>query len=162
TAQKKIRGRGFTWVDDIMCSAAGPGDVERAGAQIGALLRERHAIRVGADDDFNIRRPDTIIKAQIEASETLALLLTSVAAIALLVGGIGIMNVMLASVAQRTAEIGLRLAVGAKRSAVRAQFLGEAVMLSLFGGVFGVALSVAGTFVAARLLEWPISIPPNA
>src|SRR5262249_53064795 len=114
TAQKKIRGRGFTWVDDIMCSAASAGDVERAGAQIGALLRERHAIRAGADDDFNIRRPDTVIKAQIEASETLALLLTSVAAIALLVGGIGIMNVMLASVAQRTAEIGLRLAVGAK------------------------------------------------
>ena len=136
--------------------------MEPAIGQVQALLRQRHHIQLGEDDDFNIRRPDELLKAQVAASDTLANLLLSVAAISLLVGGIGIMNVMLASVAQRTREIGLRLAVGARESAIRVQFLGEAVVLSLIGGVFGVGLSVAGSVGFERTLGWPIAIPPSA
>jgi len=162
TAQKRFRGRNLTWLDDILCSAASAQAVEPAIEQVKALLRQRHHIEPGLDDDFNIRRPDELLKAQVAASDTLANLLISVAAVSLLVGGIGIMNVMLASVAQRTREIGLRLAVGARESAIRVQFLGEAVVLSLFGGVFGVALSIAGSSAFGRTLGWAITIPPSA
>ncbi|MBZ5588434.1 MAG: ABC transporter permease [Acidobacteriia bacterium] len=162
TAQKRFRARTETWLDDILCSAVSPQAVEPAINQIEALLRQRHHIEPGGDDDFNIRRPDEVLKAQVAASDTLAHLLLSVAGVSLLVGGIGIMNVMLASVAQRTQEIGLRMAVGARESAIRVQFLGEAVVLSLVGGVFGVGLSIAGSAGFERTLGWPITIPPSA
>jgi putative ABC transport system permease protein len=162
TAQKRLKSHFVTWLDDILCSAVSPQAVEPAIRQVRALLRQRHHIREGEDDDFNIRRPDELLKAQLEASDTLANLLLSVAAVSLLVGGIGIMNVMLASVVQRTAEIGLRMAVGARESAIRVQFLGEAVVLSLIGGVFGVALSYAGSAGFERTLGWPIAIPPSS
>jgi putative ABC transport system permease protein len=162
TAQTKLRGRGIQFLDDILCSATAPDTVNAAIDAVIQLLRERHHIQPGSEDDFNIRRPDEVMKAQLEASRTLALLLLTVASISLLIGGIGIMNVMLASVAQRTREIGVRLAVGARESAVQLQFLGEAVMLSLFGGVLGVLLSVAAAQVGERILEWPLSIPPRA
>ncbi len=162
TAQKRLKSHFVTWLDDILCSAVSPQAVEPAIRQVQSLLRQRHHIRQGEDDDFNIRRPDELLKAQLEASDTLANLLLSVAAVSLLVGGIGIMNVMLASVAQRTAEIGLRMAVGARESAIRVQFLGEAVVLSLIGGVFGVALSFVGSAGFERTLGWPITIPPSS
>jgi len=161
-AQKRFRSHLVTWLDDILCSAVSPQAVEPAIRQVQSLLRQRHHIGQDEDDDFNIRRPDELLKAQMEASNTLANLLISVAAISLLVGGIGIMNVMLASVAQRTAEIGLRMAVGARESAIRVQFLGEAVVLSLIGGVFGVVLSFVGSAGFERTLGWPIAIPPSA
>lgn len=131
TAQTNLRGKGFTWLDDILCSAVSLETAKPAIDRINELLRERHHIRPGDGDDFNIRHPEEVIKAQIAVSRTLALFLTSVACISLLVGGIGIMNVMLVSVTQRTREIGLRLAVGATTGAILIQFLGEAVMLSL-------------------------------
>ena len=162
TAQKRLKSHFVSWLDDILCSAVSPQAVEPAIRQVQALLRQRHHIRQGEDDDFNIRRPDELLKAQVEASDTLANLLLSVAAVSLLVGGIGIMNVMLASVAQRTNEIGVRMAVGAWESAIRLQFLGEAVVLCLVGAVFGVALSVAGSAGFERTLGWPIAIPPSA
>ena len=162
TAEKKIRGHGLTWLDDILCSAASAEAVNPAIDRIVALMRQRHHIRPGEEDDFNIRRPDEVLKAQVQASHSLALLLISIASISLLVGGIGIMNVMLASVAQRTREIGLRLAIGATDGSVQLQFLGEAVMLSLFGGLFGVVFSVVGSSGFERALGWPISIPPQA
>jgi len=162
TAHHKLRGKGPMWLDDVLCSAVSPGSVNPAIDQIIALLRQRHQIRRGAEDDFNIRRPDEVIKAQMEASNTLATLLLSVALISLLVGGIGIMNVMLAAVAQRTREIGIRLAVGATRFEVELQFLGEAVILSLVGGLAGIAASWIGASGAARLLEWPITISIRA
>ena len=133
TVQKKLRGKGFTWLDDIMCSADSLDDAKPAIDRICALLRERHHILPGNGDDFNIRHPEEVIKAQIAAKHTMALLLISIASIALLVGGIGIMNVMLVSVTERTREIGLRLAVGATTRAIQIQFLEEAVILSLFG-----------------------------
>jgi putative ABC transport system permease protein len=162
TARNKIRGRGVTWLDDILCSAVAPEAVAGTAKQIEELLRERHHIEVGADADFNIRHPEEIVKAQLEAAETLALLLVSIASVALLVGGVGVMNVMLASVAERTQEIGLRLAVGATPGAVQGQFLTEAVVLSLLGGLAGVLLSGVGSFALGRTLGWPLAIPPQA
>ena len=162
TALRKLRGKGFTWVDDIMCSAISPEAVNPAIDQIQELLRQRHHIQPGQDDDFNIRRPDEIIKAQIEASRSLELFLISVASIALLVGGIGIMNVMLVAVTERTREIGLRLAVGAKQWSVHVQFLGEAILLSLLGGLAGIAIGVASSYTVGHFLKWPMSIPPRA
>ncbi|HXU71837.1 MAG TPA: ABC transporter permease [Polyangia bacterium] len=162
TAEKKIRGGGFTYLDDILCSAVSPEAVGPAIEHVIAVLRDRHHIRAGQDDDFNIRRPDEVLKAQLDAARALTLLLVSIASISLLVGGIGIMNVMLASVAQRTREIGVRLAIGARAGAIQLQFLGEAVMLSLAGGLLGVALSLAGRLAFEGALGWPITISPAA
>jgi putative ABC transport system permease protein len=162
TAQRKVLGRNYTYLDDILCSAVSNEAVNPAIDAVQALMRERHAIRPGADDDFNIRRPDEVIKAQISASRTLAILLIALASISLVVGGIGIMNVMLASVSQRTNEIGLRVAVGATAWAVQLQFLGEAFMLSIFGGVAGVLLSVAGASLIEGLIGWTLTMPVQA
>jgi putative ABC transport system permease protein len=162
TAVKKIRGRSQAWLDDILCSAVSPEAVNPAIDAITALLRQRHHIQPGQDDDFNIRRPDEIVKAQVETSHTLEALLITIASIALVVGGIGVMNVMLVSVTERTREIGVRLAVGATGAAVRMQFLGEAVMLTLFGGVLGVALGIGVCFAIGRVLGWSIALPLDA
>ena len=162
TAIKKLRGKGTAYLDDILCSAIAPDAVNPAIDRVLALMRQQHAIRPGEEDDFNIRRPDEVLKAQLAASETLAALLIAVASISLVIGGIGIMNVMLASVAQRTREIGLRMAVGAKERDILLQFLGESVVLSLCGGVAGVLVSLFGASAFERLLDWPISLSPSA
>jgi putative ABC transport system permease protein len=163
TALGKLRGKGVSlWVDDIYCSAVSAEAVVPAIDRVVALLRQRHHIAQGQEDDFNIRRPDEIMKVQLEASRTMALLLISIAAVSLLVGGIGIMNVMLASVLQRTREIGVRLAIGAREAEVQAQFLGEAVVLSLFGGVCGIGLSALGAIGFEHFLGWPIALSAGA
>jgi putative ABC transport system permease protein len=162
SAQRKLRSRAFTWLDDIVCSAVSLGAVDPAIEQITALLRQRHRIQPGNADDFNVRRPDEAIKAEIKASETLEVLLVTLASISLLIGGIGVMNVMLASVLQRTNEIGLRVAVGATSLAVQIQFLGEAVMLALIGGLAGLAVAGAGSWMLTGLVGWPVTIPWGA
>jgi putative ABC transport system permease protein len=162
TAQKKLRGRSQTWLDDIIGSAVSPEAVNPAIDQIQALLRQRHRIQPGEEDDFNIRRPDEILQARVETSRTLSALLVAVASIALVVGGIGVMNVMLVSVTERTREIGLRLAVGASDAAVQLQFLGEAVMLTLFGGLLGVLLGAAGCAALGAVLGWSVTVPLQA
>lgn len=162
TAEQRLRGKGYTWLDDIYCSAVSPEAVNKAIEQIVALMRQRHRIGPDQEDDFNIRRPDEVLKAQLAASETLQLLLASIGLVSLVVGGIGIMNVMLASVVQRTREIGVRLAVGATPSAVAMQFIGEAVVLSVFGALLGVGLSFVGSFGFESALDWPVAIPPGA
>mgnify|MGYP005810092577 CR=1 FL=1 len=156
TAQKKLKG--ITWVDDIMLSAVSQEAVNPAIDQITALLRERHHIRAGQEDDFNVRRPDEVIETRLAASKTFSLLLVVIASVSLLVGGIGIMNVMLVSVTERTREIGVRMSVGATEEEVQMQFLGEAVILSLFGGLAGVVAGIAGSFAIGSALEWPMSI----
>jgi putative ABC transport system permease protein len=113
TAMKKIRGGGQVWLDDILCSAQRFEDIAPAAAEITTLMRQRHHIGPEQDDDFNVRHPEELIQAQVQASRTLEALLVSIASVSILVGGIGIMNVMLASVIERTREIGVRLAVGA-------------------------------------------------
>jgi len=158
--QKKIKG--VTWLDDILCSAVSQDAVKLAGQEAAALLRDRHHLRPEMPDDFNIRNPEDIIQAQLAASRTLTILLVTIASISLLVGGIGIMNVMLVSVTERTREIGVRVAVGATEAAIRLQFLGESVMLSLVGGTAGVLLGIAGTVVAGRTLEWPMKLSLQA
>ena len=160
TAQKKLKG--IEWVDDIMCSAVAPDAVNPAIEQIVGLLRERHRIRPGQPDDFNVRRPDEVIQTRLQASQTFTLLLIMIASVSLLVGGIGIMNVMLVSVTERTREIGVRLSIGATESDVQLQFLGESVMLSLFGGLLGVALGTVGSYVIGETLGWPMQISPLA
>jgi putative ABC transport system permease protein len=159
TVLNKLRGQGFTWLDDIMCSAVSLETANQAIDQISALLRERHHIMPGQPDDFNIRHPEETVKALISAKQTYALLLFSIASISLVVGGIGIMNVMLASVTERTGEIGIRLAVGAKRKDIQLQFLVESVMLGLFGGLLGIFLGITGSFIIEHALEWPMSVP---
>jgi putative ABC transport system permease protein len=156
TAQKKLIG--VTWLDDILCSAVSQDVVKLAGQQAAALLRERHHLRPEEEDDFNVRNPEDIIQAQIEASHTLTLLLVAIASISLVVGGIGIMNVMLVSVTERTREIGVRVAVGATEEAIQLQFLGESVMLSLLGGAAGVLVGIAGSFFLGRTLGWPMQM----
>jgi putative ABC transport system permease protein len=161
-AQRKLRGGKAVWLDDIMCSAVSFEAVNPAIDRITALLRQRHHISLGAEDDFNIRRPDEVMKAQIDASTTLELLLVTLASIALLVGGIGVMNVMLASVVQRTTEIGVRIAVGATSRAVQVQFLGEAVLLALVGGLLGLGTAAAAAPVIGSVLGWRVAIAPGA
>lgn len=160
TVQRRIIGN--DWIEDIMCSAISQEAINPAINQITLLLRDRHKIRAGQDDDFNIRRPDEVIQARLAASRTFSLLLVVIASVSLLVGGIGIMNVMLVSVTERTREIGVRMSVGATEGEVQVQFLGEAVMLSLFGGVAGVLLGIGGSYAIGNALQWPISISPEA
>jgi putative ABC transport system permease protein len=159
-AQKKLKGN--AWLDDILCSAVSQDVVKLAGQEASVLLRDRHHLRPEEPDDFNVRNPEDIIQAQLAASRTLTILLVTVASISLLVGGIGIMNVMLVSVTERTREIGVRVAVGATEGAIRMQFLAESVMLSLVGGTAGVLLGIAGTYVAGRTLDWPMQLSPQA
>lgn len=159
-AQKKIKG--ITWLDDILCSAVSQDAVKIAGQEAAAVLRDRHHLRPEEDDDFNIRNPEDIIQAQLEASKTMTVLLIAIASVSLVVGGIGIMNVMLVSVTERTREIGVRVAVGATEEAIQLQFLGEAVMLSLVGGGAGVLFGVLGSYVLGRTLQWPMQMSPDA
>jgi putative ABC transport system permease protein len=160
TAQKKIKG--ITWLDDILCSATSPDVIKMAGQEATALLRDRHHLRPEEEDDFNIRNPEDIIQAQLEASKTLTVLLIAIASVSLVVGGIGIMNVMLVSVTERTREIGARVAVGATEGAIQLQFLGESIMLSLVGGAGGVVFGVVGSYLVGRTLGWPIVMSVEA
>lgn len=154
TAMKKISG--ITWLDDILCSAVTQSAVKPAGQEAAAILRDRHHLRPEEEDDFNIRNPEDIIQAQLEASKTLTVLLIAIASISLVVGGIGIMNVMLVSVTERTREIGVRVAVGATEEAIQLQFLGESVMLSLVGGAAGVLFGIVGSYLVGKTLQWPM------
>jgi putative ABC transport system permease protein len=160
TVMKKISGN--SWLDDIMCSAVSASAVKLAGQQAAALLRDRHRLRPEEDDDFNIRNPEDIIQAQLEASRTLTILLVAIASISLVVGGIGIMNVMLVSVTERTREIGVRVAVGATEVAIQLQFLGESVLLSLVGGAAGVLLGVGVSIIGGRALGWSMQLSLQA
>jgi putative ABC transport system permease protein len=152
TAQRKMKGN--MWLDDILCSAVSADSVKAAGQESAAILRDRHHLRSEEPDDFNIRNPEDIIQAQMDASKTLTILLIAIASISLIVGGIGIMNVMLVSVTERTREIGVRVAVGATEQAIQLQFLGESIMLSLVGGTAG----VFGSYLVGQTLKWPIEM----
>jgi putative ABC transport system permease protein len=156
TAQKKLKG--VVWIDAIFASALSPDAVKPAGQQAAAILRDRHRLRPGVEDDFTVRNPEDIIQAQLESSRTLTMLLVTIASISLLIGGIGIMNVMLVSVTERTREIGVRVAIGATQGAIRLQFLGESVMLSLAGGAAGVLFGIAGSFMIGRSFGWAMEM----
>lgn len=135
-----------------------PEQIDEAIEDISELLRLRHKIRDGRPDDFSIRNMSQILEARSSSAKVMTLLLAAVASISLVVGGIGIMNIMLVSVTERTREIGLRMAVGARRRDILRQFLIEAVTLSLIGGTIGVALGILASVLVARLGEWPTSV----
>jgi len=158
--QKKIKG--IDWLDDIMCSAVSPESIKPAELQITSLLRERHHLRTDEDEDFNLRHPAEIASARAESQRIMTILLASIASVSLIVGGIGIMNIMLVSVTERTREIGLRLAIGANEGDVRMQVLGEATLLSLLGGAIGVIVGVVGSVAISDTLGWPTRIPIQA
>ena len=160
TVMKKIKGQ--YWLDDIMMSAASASAIPLAEEQIGDLLRIRHRLSNGKTDDFNLRHPTEIAEAIAASARTMEVLLACVASVSLLVGGVGIMNIMLVSVTERTREIGLRMAVGARGRDVLRQFLLEAVVLGVAGGVIGVALGVAGTRTIADVFQWPTRVSQNA
>jgi putative ABC transport system permease protein len=142
----------------IMVGAISSEATSRAQTQITNLLRDRHHIRVGADDDFSIRNLSEMANAQQEGVKTLTTLLASIAAVSLLVGGIGIMNIMLVSVTERTREIGIRMAVGARPRDVLAQFLVEALALSIAGGIIGILLGLFAANQLASKFGWPVLV----
>jgi putative ABC transport system permease protein len=162
TFRAKIQGGLLNYIQGvIMVSAVSSEATATAQKQIRALLRDRHRLAPGADDDFSIRNLAEIASAREEGTRTLTLLLLAVAAVSLLVGGIGIMNIMLVSVTERTREIGIRMAVGAKPRDILAQFLLEALTLSLIGGLLGIALGLAGAHRLAVQFQWPMLIRPD-
>jgi ABC-type antimicrobial peptide transport system permease subunit len=150
------------WLDDILCSAVSTQVIPAIEEQVTELLRQRHRIVPGQADDFNIRKPEDFIKAQQEMARTMTSLLASVAAISLVVGGVGIMNIMLVSVTERIREIGLRMAVGAQDRDVALQFLMEAVVLCLAGGTAGVLAGVLVSRGLASAFSWPLLVSPMA
>jgi len=154
--------KGTSWLDDIVCSAVSAEAIGPAKEQIVRLLRQRHHLRPEAPADFNLRSPEEVLQAQQETSRTFTLLLASIASISLLVGGIGIMNIMFVTVTERTREIGVRRAVGATRRSVLSQFLLEAVLLCALSGALGVLLGVAASNVFSNVLGWVMIIPPRA
>ena len=158
TVRKKIMGT--TAVGQILVSASTNDLVSRAQDEITALLRQRHRINKGAgqDDDFIIRSQTEMIQQAEAQNRTMSALLWSIAGVSLLVGGIGIMNIMLVSVTERTREIGVRMAIGAKGRDIQAQFLVEAVALAVTGGAMGVAVGLGIQRLVARLAGWPVAI----
>jgi putative ABC transport system permease protein len=151
-----------TKIDMFMASAVSRNAVADAQTEIEALLRQRHRIGPGQDSDFMIRSQQEIAQTADQTSKTLSLLLASAASISLLVGGIGIMNIMLVSVTERTREIGIRMAIGAKGRDILTQFLIEALTLSIAGGAIGVTLGIAASRLLAWKAQWPIVLSPGA
>ena len=157
TARQKLFGRvtgkaRAIWV--ITAKVREGEDMVEAEAQIRGLLRQRHRLLPEQDDDFTLRNPDEVQEKYREASQIMTYLLAAVASVSLLVGGIGIMNIMLVSVTERTREIGLRMAVGARSRDILTQFLVEALTLSLIGGAIGIALGVGGSHAITYFAEW--------
>jgi putative ABC transport system permease protein len=162
TFQAKIQGGLQKYIPGIILVSATSADTTlKAQTQITGLLRDRHHIQPGQDDDFQIRNLTEVANSVAAGAATLTALLASVAAVSLLVGGIGIMNIMLVSVTERTREIGLRMAVGAKPIHILAQFLVEALTLSIAGGVLGVALALGTARHLAARFGWPVVFRPD-
>ena len=156
-AQARSRAVSTIWV-----KVADGHDTKAAEDEVRLLLRQRHRLQPGSDDDFSLRNLAEVMAAQEASSRVLALLLAAVASVSLLVGGIGIMNIMLVSVTERTREIGLRMALGARTRDILGQFLVEAVTLSLIGGLVGVALGIGGATAVASLAGWRVVLSPAA
>ena len=160
TVQKKISG--ISWIQNMAVSAVSQDVMDAAQKQIEALLRQRHHLRSDADDDFIIRSPSDLAQAREATVRVMELLLGAIASVSLVVGGIGIMNIMLVSVTERTREIGVRIAVGATELDVQRQFLSEAVVLSMFGGAIGVVFGFVAANLVSTALQWPTTIPLSA
>ncbi len=162
TVQRKLRGRDGTNISGITISAYSADDIEAVSAQIASVLRVQHKLIQGEDDDFMVRTQEDITSIRTSMTQTMTAFMLAIAVVALIVGGIGIMNIMLVSVTERTREIGLRMAVGAKAQDVLWQFLVEAVVLCFVGGLIGVGLGFALAQGLTEFLEWPTTMSPDA
>jgi putative ABC transport system permease protein len=162
TVQRKLRGRDGTNISGITISARSADGIAETTAQIEEVLRAEHELIQGQENDFMVRTQDDMMSMLTGTTKTMTMFTLAIAVVSLVVGGIGIMNIMLVSVTERTREIGLRMAVGAKGQDVLLQFLVEAVALSLAGGLIGVALGFGISEGLSRLLQWPTSVPADA
>jgi len=163
TAQKRLFGMQFPgMVRIITVQAREPEVMKNVESQINDLLRQRHRIQPNQDNDFSVRNLTEIAASAEQSARVMSLLLGAIASISLIVGGIGIMNIMLVSVTERTREIGIRIAVGAKGKDILLQFLIESLVLSLIGGMMGIGIGIAGTLVLARFTQWPTLFSINA
>jgi putative ABC transport system permease protein len=160
TVMKKLRG--ITFIQSVSVSAASASETSETADRIAALLRTRHRIQPGDPDDFMVRTMEEMASVRVQTTQTMTALLASIAGVSLLVGGIGIMNIMLVSVTERTREIGLRMAIGARGRDVLLQFLVEAVVLSLVGGLIGIGLGFALSRGVTLWMTWPTSVSPQA
>ncbi len=160
TVQKKLLG--IQHINNVTVSAASADQIAQVQQAITDLLRVRHKIIAGDPDDFMVRSLEEMASVRTETTKTMTTLLASIAGVSLMVGGIGIMNIMLVSVTERTREIGLRMAIGARGKDVLLQFLVEAVVISLFGGLIGIALGFGLSAAVQRFMQWPTDIPANA
>ena len=156
TVQKRILA--IDYLNQVMASAVSEEDAPDAVLQVTEILRSQHKLMDQEDDDFHVKSMEELISTFSSTSEMLTLLLVAVASISLLIGGIGIMNIMYVSVKERTKEIGLRMAVGGKGSDILMQFLIEAILISITGGILGVILGLAATFFIEKFLHWPTSV----
>ncbi|HEX7418674.1 MAG TPA: ABC transporter permease [Thermoanaerobaculia bacterium] len=160
TVMKRLAGK--TKIDMIQVSAASASQVQEAQDQISSVLRQRHRIAPAGDSDFQMRSQEEIAQTQAQSMGTLKNLLLIIAGVSLFVGGIGIMNIMLVSVTERTREIGIRMAIGAKGRHVLLQFLFEAITLAIVGGVIGVGLGIAASVIVKHFAGWPIVVTPES
>lgn len=161
TAQTKVIGTLFRGtVGAIMVQALASGYLKSAQSEVTQLLRQRHRLQPGQDNDFDVRNLTELLAATQRAAQTMSLLLGAIASVSLLVGGIGIMNIMLVSVTERTREIGLRKAIGARSKDIMQQFVIEAVSLSMVGGIMGIAVGVIISVVIGRFANWDVLISP--
>lgn len=163
TAQKQLFGTQFPgMIRTIMVKARSADDLSAAEKQINELLRQRHHLGQKQDDDFTVRNLTQMMQAAAESTKVMTLLLGAIASVSLLVGGIGIMNIMLVSVTERTREIGIRMAIGAKTWDIRLQFIVEALTLSMIGGIIGIILGVTGSEVISTIAGWRTTVSPLA
>jgi putative ABC transport system permease protein len=169
TITKRVSGSTFNNVDVILVSARSADLMDEVESQVKLLLRQRHRIRHSDEDDFTVRNTSEVLNVLRIITLIMTLLLGSVASVSLVVGGVGIMNIMLVSVTERTREIGIRLAVGARSRDILRQFLVEAVVLSTLGGLIGIAMGVAAAVATTAVvnafwsnMRWPLSISVEA
>jgi putative ABC transport system permease protein len=160
TVQKRLLG--ITHVTGILVSAADGVSLDSVSEQIRTLLRARHHIQPGEDDDFMVRTQEEMATVLTSTTTTMTYLLAGIAAVSLIVGGIGIMNIMLVSVTERTREIGLRLSVGARDIDVLTQFLVESIVLSVAGGVVGILIGIGAAYGVSRVMQWATVVTPQS
>ena len=160
TAQSRLSGN--TRIGQILVSASSSPDIPQAQEEVRAIMRESHRIAEGDDDDFTVRNQTEIANAAQGTTKIMTWLLASIASVSLIVGGIGIMNIMLVSVTERTREIGVRMAIGARGSDVLTQFLVESIVMSVLGGAVGLAVGVGGARLLAHFTGWSTAVPVEA
>jgi len=159
TVQRRLSN--FTFIRQILANTFSPDDIEKAQAELKVIMRESHGLAAWEPDDFEIKNQDQLSEAAQGTTEVMTMLLAAIASISLLVGGIGIMNIMLVSVTERTREIGIRMAIGARGSDVLIQFLIESIVMSIFGGAIGVGIGFGGARIVASFTGWNTVVSPD-